>query len=285
MCSVVDKRQQDGALRRRQAMGGFTLVELIVVTVLGSLVVMASLQILITNQRTYSAQSAQIVGQQTTRAALDVLFAELREVSPGGGDLVGMARDSIRVRAMRKFGVVCATDLSGQPKLTVLKVGDYFTTTDSVFVFADNEEALDSDDEWIESINANQVDTTGITCGTEPAQEITFSGYRALFVADSVRLGAPVRSYVYYTYMLYQYGSDFYLGRREANNTSVLPLVGPLRPRDGLEFSYRDEDGNVTTVATDVRQIVVTIRTGSEVLNSLGELVSDSITSWVYTRN
>ena len=39
---------------------GFTLTELIVVTVLGALLIMAALQVLITNQRTYTAQSAQI---------------------------------------------------------------------------------------------------------------------------------------------------------------------------------------------------------------------------------
>ena len=49
---------------------GFTLIELIVVTVLGSLVVMSALTVLITNQRTYTAQSATISGQQSTRTAL-----------------------------------------------------------------------------------------------------------------------------------------------------------------------------------------------------------------------
>lgn len=278
----------DGAPRRRQARGGFTLVELLVVTVLGGLVIMASLEILITNQRTYTAQSAQIQGQQSTRAAMDVLFAELREVSAAGGDLVAMASDSIRIRAMRKFGIVCVSDEDGlgQPQLEVMKIGDWFSTSDSVFVFADNVESRNDDDVWIEGLTANQVDTTGYTCGTTPAQEMTFSGHKAAFTADSVRDGAPVRSYVYYTYLLYRYSdSEYYLGRREANSTSVLPLIGPLRSSGGLEFSYRDKDGDVTTTATDVRQIVVTIRTGSTVMNSLGRMVSDSITGWVFTRN
>ena len=52
---------------------GFTLVEMLVVTVLGALVLAAALQVLITNQRTYSAQSATIAGQQSTRIALELL--------------------------------------------------------------------------------------------------------------------------------------------------------------------------------------------------------------------
>ncbi|MDH3424781.1 MAG: prepilin-type N-terminal cleavage/methylation domain-containing protein, partial [Gemmatimonadota bacterium] len=67
-----------------RARAGFTLIELLVVTVLGSLVLLAALQILITNQRTYTSQNQVIAGQQSTRMALEVLFNELREVSPAG---------------------------------------------------------------------------------------------------------------------------------------------------------------------------------------------------------
>ena len=41
---------------------GFTLVEMIVVIVLGSLVLLAAFTVLITNQRTYTAQNAVIQG-------------------------------------------------------------------------------------------------------------------------------------------------------------------------------------------------------------------------------
>jgi hypothetical protein len=62
-------------------------------------------------------------------------------------------------------------------------------------------------------------------------------------------------------------------------------MAGPLAPRDGLQFVYRDRFGAVTATPTDVSQIEVTIRTGSEVLNSLGRLVQDSILVWIHTRN
>ena len=45
---------------------GFTIVELLVVTVLGALVVAATYQVLLTNQRTYTAQNAQIAASRRT---------------------------------------------------------------------------------------------------------------------------------------------------------------------------------------------------------------------------
>src|SRR5690606_3944729 len=93
--------------RRR---GGLTIVELLVVAVLGALVVTAAYQVLITNQRTYTAQNAQIQGQQTVRAGLDVLFGELRELSRAGGDVLAIASDSVKVRAGRNFGLVCGVE-------------------------------------------------------------------------------------------------------------------------------------------------------------------------------
>ncbi len=268
---------------------GFTLIELIVVTVLGSLVVMSALTVLITNQRTYTAQSATISGQQSTRMALEVLFNELRETSPAGGDILAMSSSSIRLRLMRKFSVVCDTDFGGQPDLIVINAimgpSYRFEIGDSVFVFADNDENDDADDVWI-AARIGAVDTT-FSCPHDAgvnASELTFNGQNALFSADLVQLGAPVRSYVEFTFGLTMFRGDPYLGRQEGTG-DMIPVAGPLRATTGLEFVYRDAQGAVTAVRTDVRQIEVKIRTGSGVLNSLGREVSDSITAWIYTRN
>ena len=65
----------------------------------------------------------------------------------------------------------------------------------------------------------------------------------------------------------------------------MIPVAGPLRGREGLAFVYRDALGAVTADPLKVAQIEVTVRTGSEVLNSLGEMVSDSVLVWIHTRN
>ena len=263
---------------------GFTLVELLVVSVLGALLVGAALQVLITNQRTYTVQSAKIIGQQTTRAAMDVLWGELREVSTRGGDLLSMKEDSLTVRVMRNFSLACQVDTSGtgQPRMKLLRIGEWFAVGDSVFVFADNKESDADDDRWIRA-QIGQSDTTH-TCGSERAQQVIFIGQNAIFTADSVRVGAPVRSHLTYTYGLFQLGTEYYLGRK-APGVAAVPIVGPLAEKGGIAFQYRDANGAVTTNPLLVRQIVITVRTLSPVRNSIGQQVSDSVTTWIYTRN
>jgi prepilin-type N-terminal cleavage/methylation domain-containing protein len=275
---------------------GFTLVELIIVVVLGTLVIAAAMQVLITNQRTYTAQTAQIQSQESTRAAVDLLFGELREISARGGDLVSMSTHSLKVRTMRKFGVVCGVSSSSPPVLTVAKVGDWFAAQDSVFIFADNKTTISSDDDWVDAY-VTAVDTTSVTCGSTKAQQLSFGGQSAKFTApggDSVRTGAPLRSFVYYTYGLGTWNGKTYLGRLGSTGGGGLlgsssekwvPLVGPLKATDGVEFAYLDSIGNVTTNSTQVRQIQVTVRTWSGAVNSVGRVVADSLTGTIYTRN
>lgn len=266
--------------------GGFTLVELIIGIVLGTLLIAAALQVLITNQRTYTAQNAQIQGEQTTRAALDALSSDLREISPRGGDLISMSDSSVTIRAARKLGLVCALSTSNPPLLTVLKVGDFFAKGDSVFIFADNNTSISSDDAWI-AAEVKSVDSTSVTCGTKTAQTLSFSGQGALFTqptGDSVRVGAEVRSFVRYTYGLMTYQGKTYLSRTDASGTES-PMVGPLDASSGLHLAYLDSLGSATATSTAVRMIQVTIKTSSPVTNSLGDPVSDSTTTVVYTRN
>jgi prepilin-type N-terminal cleavage/methylation domain-containing protein len=70
-------------MKRQRA--GFTLIELLIVAVLGSVVLMAAMGILITNQRVYTVNTATVNGQQSTRMAVDILSNELREISASGG--------------------------------------------------------------------------------------------------------------------------------------------------------------------------------------------------------
>lgn len=278
-------------MSRRRA-GGFTLVEILVVTVLGALVVGAALQVLITNRRAYTAQSATISGQQSTRMAVEVLFAELRELSPDGGDILAMSNNSLQVRLMRKFSVVCATDFGIPPSLTVrdtlngvwmLGGANQFAAGDSVLIWADNDPDTENDDNWF-SADVSGVDGT-VTCPDgSGATQLTFSGLQTLFLADSVGIGAPVRSFQDYTFGTTTMSGDVYLGRQTGTGDMV-PVTGPLEAgSSGLEFIYRDSLGAVTTTPADVSQIEVIIRTGSEVLGPLGRMVQDSVNVWIHTR-
>lgn len=272
---------------------GFTLVELIVVTVLGTLVVGAALQVLITNQRAYTAQTATISGQQSTRMAVEVLFSELRELSPSGGDILAMSDNSLRVRLMRKFSVVCDATFGLTPTLTVMDSmvtvqllsqggANAFAAGDSVFIWADNDPDINTDDTWFVA-DVSGIDASATCPDGAAAMELSFVGLQAVFLNDSVGIGAPVRSYETYTFGTTTLNGDVYLGRQTGGG-DMIPITGPLQPSDGFELIYRDSLGTVTTTPTDVSQIEVIVRTGSEVLGPLGEMVQDSVRVSIYTR-
>ena len=63
-------------------------------------------------------------------------------------------------------------------------------------------------------------------------------------------------------------------------------MVGPVRASGGVEFAFLDSNGAATTTTTDVRQIVVTLRTEPGGLAATDNTpISDSISARVYTRN
>ena len=86
---------------------GFTLVELLIVAVLGLIVVLSAGQILISNRQAYTAQTATVSGQQTTRMAVEVLFAELRELKQKRLQRVSLnARESVVTAVDNEWGFV-----------------------------------------------------------------------------------------------------------------------------------------------------------------------------------
>lgn len=282
------KNAEEGMIRNR---GGFTLVELIVVSVLGAVVLAAALQVLITNQRTYTVQSATIEGQQASRMAIEVMFNELRELSPADGDILAMAPSSMRVRLMRRLGLACEVDvgpLALPPTIRVLdNTGDDFEAGDTVLVFADNREATASDDDWLRAAIVS-VDTTVTCLGGREAIDLQFTPGDTIFATDTVRVGAPVRGFEVYEYFIQDWlsASTPYLVRRDLGTLESWPIAGPLRPgTQGVQFIYRDALGAITSTPMDVRQIELRIRTGNRVLTGAGDLVSDSLETWIYTRN
>jgi len=259
---------------------GFTLVELLIVAVLGVIVVGATYQMILTSQRAYTIQTAQIQGQQTVRAGIDILFNELRELSGPEGDILTMTSSQIKVRVMRAFGLVCNVGIFGSP-IRVKKIGRFFESGDSIVVFADNDPAISTDD-TILSGAVSSIDTTQSCTGTDTAQSLAVPAlFIALLAGERVRLGAPVRGFEVYTYGLFSVDGDYYLARQSGSTTE--PLVGPLSS-NGVSFTYLDVFGNVTTDPTAVSQIEVTLRSKSNVSGDRGP-VADSLTTAIYLRN
>ncbi len=266
---------------------GFTLVELLVVVVLGGFIVLATYQVLITNSRIDAVNNARIQGQQNLRAGLAVLFGELREISPAQGDLLAMESDSVTFRAQRAYGLACSVDYTrSPPEVNAFQIGPVFEAGDSVFVLHDNDTLISNDDAWHVG-TVRSVDTSA-TCGGFPSQvlQLPFIATTAAAASpDTVRIGAPVRAFDVYTYGLYTIDGEPYLARRLSTSSDPAPLVGPLLPNHGLTLRYMDTLGAVTAVDTLVSQIEVIIRYQSRVRNAQNNLVADSIVARIYPRN
>ena len=269
---------------------GFTLIELLVVAVLGALVLVATYNVLITNQRTYTINSANIQGQQTVRAGMDLLFSELREISPSGGDILAMADESVQIRVMRSAGLICDTAWATLPvdtEVELVNLGDTIAEEDSVWIYIEHDPGDSDDDEWVTAL-AHVNDST--TCQDRSAQVLQFSNNLTLWVTDTPTLGSLVRTWTVYTYALAEFEGDYYLVRQVPGETAV-PLVGPLRPPasggdpGGVSFEYLDADDAATDVEAEVTQIVVTLRTLSEARDNEGNLITDSLKARIYTRN
>lgn len=246
---------------------GFTMVELIIVVVISTISLIAVYQTLITQERTYRYQSAAIDAQGSTRTALQVLSAELRELSAsagdvpantGGSDLLMATRDSIRFRAFRKIGIVCNFSRA-LGTIDVWVPGDPFVTRDNLLVFQEGDSITDDDDRW--------ASVTLAAVGSSPNEDACAGEWGAydvqqlrgmLTVAPTVERGALVRSFEVLTYGIFTYDGDYVLGRMGSDGI-VEPLVGPLLPpgQAGLRFRFFNANGVAVNPTTEALRATV----------------------------
>ncbi len=269
--------------RYRLGLQGFSLIELVIVTLLGSLVIMATFNVLVSNQRTLTAVAAKIQAQRTLRSGANIVAGELREISPATGDLIEMGDDSVRVRVTRSFGLVCSVALGlGDPRLTVKTVGEAFEQNDSIFVLAANNPVEVSDDVWKLATVKAIIGTT--TCnGSDTAQVLTIEGTTVGAPPDSISIGAPVRGFIHYTYGLFLIDGQAFLAREVTGSATAAPMVGPLRRIVGEPtFTYWDPSGTAAIVPSEVATIRLVLRTGAQIP---GGVIEDSLIVDIHPRN
>ncbi|HKK92898.1 MAG TPA: hypothetical protein VJ925_05665 [Longimicrobiales bacterium] len=273
---------------------GFTVIELLVVVVIGTLVVLGTLQVLTTNRRTYTVQNADLQNQQQLRASLDVLLAELRQVSSRGGDIIAASENSIQLRSMDDFGVVCEVNASSLGILSYTGATPF--GVEPLLVFVDRDPLTSIDDTWELWSPGVELGSSALTTGTcdgSTSQVVDVQGDAETAVqAGSVLVGAPVRNFDVHTWAMSDGTGDWFLTLDRGGGP--VEVVGPLAPdsRDNpLSFTYFDENGaEITSPSTAaeleaIRQIEVTVAAWSPVRNRDGTNVQDDLTVSVYTRN
>ena len=223
---------------------GFTLAEVLVVIVLGSVIAGALYQVLVYQNRFYAHERAAAVRHDALRTARAVLATDLMEASGSEGDFGSLTPDSVSLRSPVGFGVVCAID-SINGVLSLIDVSGRLEASagDSLLIFHRSG--------WL-VLAASQAGTgIGITNCTYGNG---YSVERAVVVSGSiggVPIGAPVRAFHRYTYSRQQNGSTWWLARTDGSGTQV--LAGPFSSdSSGLQFVYRDENGQPTTNAARI---------------------------------
>ena len=233
---------------------GFTFVELLLVLVLGTMLLGAVYETLSRQEQAYGLFNAVAGTQQDTRMGMDLLAAEFRELSTGGGDLLMATEDSVRIRALRKFGIVCLDDKSAK-KFSLASFGPtQFAAGDSFFVYVDQDSLKASDDIWQRDL-ISSVGTLS-NCGTSllsqalgalmpdaTLQIVTVAGAGLRF--DSIFPGAPIRSFETLSYRTGTMNGERWVQRVRGDTLS--PLFGPVAPTNGFKISYYDTLGVALT--------------------------------------
>jgi len=270
---------------RRSPRAGFTLVELLVVVVISAIVLASIVQILVSNQRIYTATSEQVQAQQTVRAGVEIVAQELREVSGELGDILSANATEVEVRTVRKAGLVCAIDNVSPLTFRAQIRGQSFEEGDPVTFFVDNDVDISSDDYWATS-SVSEIDGSSVCPGAAgiPAQVIQLATPTPSVASGQVRVGALIRAFETFTYGLITFDGEPYLGRIDADGEET-PLVGPIDPDNGIEFVYRDAAGNTTTTAADVRVVELTVRATSRARFADGRVAADALTRLIHLRN
>jgi prepilin-type N-terminal cleavage/methylation domain-containing protein len=277
---------------------GFTIVELLVVLVIGGIVIAGAYRTLVSQERSYRVYDAAVRTQQATRLSLQVLTAELREISTKGADLVYASDDTIKFRALRKLGFICDMN-KALKQITVVQLGqEPFDVNDSVLVYVDGDTLTGADDSWDQAAVSGESSATCTSVTGLAIASALLGGTQTLLKLagaphiDSVNQGAPVRSFDRLTYGLREFRGTWYLARGTGSDTLV-PIVGPLAPPSsgGLGFTYYDTLGNVLTslpldsaARAAVRRIRVNVRGQQTTDAGTMQQYVDSLVTDIYIR-
>lgn len=245
----------------RGGTAGFSLVELLVATVLAAIIGGAVLSLILRQNQFYAQHGEYVYAEQTVRATGELVAAELRMAAPA--DLLAATADSVAIRYDTYQAVVCE-EASGVDEATLF-VFDSVTNANlqgtlGYAVSAPADSAHTYDDGWSPTVDITG--TAKTTCTDRGAPDVADGWrYRTLAGWSSSSLGGvPARgSYVRkYGELSYHFDpSSFASGTALWRNNQE--LVSPFQ--SGAAFSYVMAGGDTLSAPAtleDVRGIRIT---------------------------
>lgn len=262
---------------------GMTLLECLAGVVVSGVLMAAACGVLLAGSRQARAEAAAREVRLNVRAGAAVLRAELQALAPG--DLIEVTDSSLRMRAWRGFGVVCAPPSGSRvvlddALLSLLRAVD--PTRDSARVWVEGDPLVAADDHW--SPGSVQASGPGVCSSGARGLALTLGGAAAAALAG-VTEGAPLRLYEIQEYRSYRDAlGQWWLGVRApaagGGWSASSPIAGPLRPRDGLVFRALDSSGTAAPPAA-AALVEFTLRVRAENALPSGRRPADSLAALV----
>jgi type IV pilus assembly protein PilW len=222
---------------------GLTLVELLIALALSSLLISALYQVLINQQKIYSAQDQVADMQQNVRIAVGQMTREIRMAGYGGnilaifGNVNGFA--DIITPAENSITIILA-DQVGVLKETVPKGVNQLKTTNASIFNADKKKYFCLNGLSNYSIQSIVRDTITLTTS----------------LSEDHVIDEPVYLIKAITYSLGLSGGKPALRRNENTGGGAQPVAENI---ESLQFKYFDENGNVTSNPPNIRMIKVAV--------------------------
>ena len=252
---------------RRSDARGFTMVELLIATIMGLMVMAATFSVFISQTRQQGLHRETMDARETLRGAAALLSSELRPLSASLGDLYAIAPQSVTLRSIQGAGTICAVH-AAQPWYGVWQPSGTFAATadDSAFVYSV------SNATW-NIVKVAQVWINPATPGVPfCAWGVAFASDIAVWVTvvapgdtAGVGVGSGIRPFRRIEYGMFQQNGRWWLGRKVGAAASYELVTGPLRSSadSGLVFHYYDAAGAETADRSLVQRVEIVLRSES----------------------
>ena len=267
---------------RARSRAGFTMAETLVVLVLLAIVGGSLMNVLTKQQQFYNGTGDLIQLRTQLRQAEAILGSDLRGISSVGGDITAMTDSSIDFNYTIGASVACKTPVTTTvviPATGVLTNGNALsswiakpTFGDTAYIFDEGASTtVSTDDTWQPyKIVSLTIGTGSCDAGFNSATANTM--VLASGVDGNILDGAAIRFIRRAHYSLYKAGDNlWYLGYCTPGcsvSNPINPIAGPFQSyvssttndSSGIRMTYYDSTGAVTSTASQVARIGVTIR-------------------------